>query len=118
MSDSVRASPMFSASDVANFLACHHLLTLDLAQAAGTIKKPFFHDPGVELLRELGTRHEQTYLRHLTADQGLDAAIIPTNVSWAEGTAQTMDALRRGASVIYQATFQNGPWHGRPDFLI
>lgn len=109
---------MFSASDVANFLACHHLLTLDLAQAAGTIKKPFFHDPGVELLRELGTRHEQTYLRHLTADQGLDAAIIPTNVSWAEGTAQTMDALRRGASVIYQATFQNGPWHGRSDFLI
>jgi predicted RecB family nuclease len=109
---------MFSASDVANFLACHHLLTLDLAQAAGTIKKPFFYDPGVELLRELGTRHEQTYLRHLTADQGLDVAIIPTNISWAESTAQTMDALHRGASVIYQATFQNGPWHGRSDFLI
>jgi len=109
---------MFFASDVANFLACHHLMTLDRAQAAGQIERPYFHDLGVELLRELGTRHEQTYLRHLTADQGLDVAIIPANVSWAEGTAQTMDALRRGASVIYQATFQNGPWHGRSDFLI
>jgi uncharacterized protein len=108
---------MFSASDVANFLACHHLITLNRAEAAGQIKKPYFHDPGVELLRELGARHEQAYLRHLI-DQGLDVAIIPTYASWAEGAARTVDALRRGASVIYQATFQNGPWHGRSDFLI
>lgn len=109
---------MFSASGVANFLACHHLLTLDLAQAAGRIKKPYFNDPGVELLRELGARHEQAYLRHLTVDQGLDVANIPTDISWAEGAVQTVDALRRGASVIYQATFRSGPWHGRSDFLI
>ncbi len=109
---------MFSASDVANFLACHHLLTLDRADADGKLKKPYFHDPGVELLRELGARHEQAYLRHLAVDQGLDVTNIPTDISWAEGTAQTADALRRGASVIYQATFQNGPWHGRSDFLI
>ena len=108
---------MFSASDVANFLACHHLLTLDLAQAAGKIKKPFFYDPSVELLRELGARHEQAYLSHLI-DQGLDVANIRRDLPWAEGTAQTADALRRGVSVIYQATFQNGPWHGRSDFLI
>ncbi|HET6929665.1 MAG TPA: TM0106 family RecB-like putative nuclease, partial [Candidatus Acidoferrum sp.] len=109
---------MFSASDVANFLACHHLLTLDRARAAGQIERPYFDDPGVELLRELGARHEQAYLRHLTVEQGLDVAIIPTDLSWAEGTGQTVDALRRGAGAIYQATFQNGPWHGRSDFLI
>src|SRR5271166_3368824 len=109
---------MFSASEVANFLACHHLLTLDLAQAAGTIKRPYFYDPRVELLRELGARHEQAYLRHLTVDLGLDVVNIPTDISWAEGAVQTVDALRRGASVIYQATFQSGLWHGRSDFLI
>jgi uncharacterized protein len=108
---------MFSASDVANFLVCHHVLTLDRAEAAGQIKRPYFQDPSIELLRELGARHEQAYLSHLT-DQGLDVAVIPTDVSWPEGVAQTIGALRRGASVIYQATFQNGPWHGRPDFLI
>jgi predicted RecB family nuclease len=109
---------VFSASDVSNFLACHHLLTLDRGQAAGQVEKPYFHDPGIELLRELGARHEQGYLRHLTVDKGLDVAKIPPDVSWAEGAAQTLDALRRGASVVYQATFQNGPWFGRADFLI
>jgi len=109
---------MFSASDVANFLACHHLLTLDIARVAGQIEKPYFYDPSVELLRELGARHEQAYLRHLTVDEGLDVVNVPTDISLAEGAVQTVDALRRGASVIYQATFQSGLWHGRSDFLI
>jgi predicted RecB family nuclease len=109
---------MFSATDIAHFLACHHLLTLDRAQAAGQIKRPFFHDPGIELLRELGARHAQAYFRHLTDIQGLEIAEIPTNVPWAEAVVHTVDALRRGVSVLYQATFQHGPWHGRSDFLI
>ena len=109
---------MFSATDVANFLACHHLLTLDRAQAAGEIEKPFFHDPGIELLRELGARHEQAYFRHLADIQRLEIVEIPSNVPLAEATADTLDALRRGVSVIYQGTFQNGPWHGRSDFLV
>jgi predicted RecB family nuclease len=109
---------VFSASEVANFLACHHLLTLDGAQAAGQIEKPFFHDPGIELLRELGARHEQAYFRHLVDTQGLEIADIATNVPWADAVASTLNAIHRGASVIYQATFQNGPWHGRADFLI
>ena len=96
---------MFSASDVANFLACHHLLTLDCGKAAGQIEKPYFYDPGIELLRELGARHEQAYLRHLI-DQGLDVANIPTDVSWTEGAAQTVDALRRGACVIIKRRFK------------
>lgn len=112
------SATMYSASDVADFLACHHLLTLDRANATGQIEKPYFYDPGIEVLRELGARHEQAYLRHLTVDGGLDVAKIPTDVSWAEGAAQTLDALRRGASAVYQATFQSGPWHGRSDFLV
>jgi len=109
---------MFSSTDVANFLACHHLLTLDRAQAAGQIKKPFFHDPGIELLRALGANHEQAYFRHLADTQGLKSIEIPTNVPFTEAVAHTVDALRRGVSVVYQGTFKNGPWYGRSDFLI
>ncbi len=109
---------MFSATDVANFLACHHLLTLDRAQAAGEIEKPFFHDPGIELLRKLGARHEQAFFRHLADTQRLEIVEIPSNVPLAEAVANTLDALRRGVSAIYQATFQNGIWHGRSDFLV
>jgi predicted RecB family nuclease len=108
---------MFSASDVSNFLACHHLSTLDRAEAAGQIDKPFFRDVSTELLQELGARHEHSYLQHLI-DQGLDVAKIPTDIPWAESTTETVDAMRRKTSVIYQATFQSGPWHGRSDFLI
>src|SRR5271167_361592 len=101
---------MFSATDVANFLACHHLSTLDRAQSAGQIKKPFFQDPGIELLRELGARHEQAYLCHLVDTQSLEITEIPTNVSLPEAVAHTVDALRSGVGAIYQATLQNGPW--------
>src|ERR1700677_5086981 len=108
---------MFSATDVANFLACHHLLTLDRAQAAGEIKRPFFQDPGIQLLRTLGANHEQAYFRHLADTQVLEIAEIPANVQ-AEAVALTIDALDRGVSVLYKGTFQHGPWHGRSDFLI
>src|ERR1700730_476276 len=109
---------MFSATDVANFLSCHHLLTLDRAHAAGEIKRPFFHDPGIELLRELGARHERAYFRHLADIQRLEIVEVPTNIQWTEAVAHTLDAIRRGVSVVYQATFQHGPWHGRSDFLV
>jgi hypothetical protein len=69
---------MFSATDVANFLACHPLMTLDRAKATGEIQKPFFHDLGVELLRELGAKHEQAYLRHLADARRLTIVEIST----------------------------------------
>jgi predicted RecB family nuclease len=108
----------FSATDIANFLACHHLLTLDRAEEAGEIQKSFFYDPGVELLRELGLRHEQAYLRHLTDTLGLQVVRIPTDVSWADAVSRTIEAIRGDADVVYQATFQDGVWRGRADFLI
>ena len=46
----------FTATDIANFVACRHLLTLKLDAAKGKIQKPYFRDLGVELLRELGDR--------------------------------------------------------------
>jgi predicted RecB family nuclease len=108
----------FSATDIANFLACHHLLTLDRAEEAGEIERPFFYDPGVELLRELGLKHEQAYLCHLTGTLGLQVVHIPTDVPWADAVSRTVDAIRGGADVVYQATFQDGVWRGRADFLI
>jgi predicted RecB family nuclease len=107
----------FSATGIANFLACHHLLRLGQAEAAGKIKKPFFYDPGVVLLRELGNRHEAEYLRGLR-DSGKRIVEISKNVSWAEAVAKTTEAIRAGADVVYQATFQDGPWIGRADFLV
>ena len=51
----------FTATDIANFVACRHLLTLKSDEAEGKIQKPYFDDLGVELLRESGSGHEAAY---------------------------------------------------------
>lgn len=108
---------MFSATDVANFLACQHLTALERAEAAGEIKRPFFEDLSVELLEKLGFQHEQAYLRHLVDDKGIE--VVEISDTQKPGPIETtLDALRRGAGAVYQATFQQGLWHGRSDFLL
>ena len=108
----------FTATDIANFVACRHLLTLKLEAAEGKIQKPYFHDLGVELLRELGERHEAAYFNQLASKPDCRVVSIPTDVEWTEAVGRTKEAIRDGADAIYQATFQDGNWGGRADFLI
>lgn len=109
---------MFSPTSIANFLACQHLTALNRAEAAGQIKRPFFADPGLDLLVKLGLAHEAAYLRHLAEEQNLQIAKVPSDISWRDAAAQTVAAIRDGAEVIYQATFLSDQWQGRADFLI
>jgi predicted RecB family nuclease len=109
---------MFSATDIASFLACPHTATLDRAESRKEIKKPFFDDPAIELLQKLGLEHEKQYLHHLIDDEALAVAQIDIGASWHEAATETILAMRSGAPAIYQATFLDGPWRGRADFLI
>ena len=109
---------MFSATDVANFLACQHTATLDRAESRKEIKKPFFDDPAVELLQKLGLEHEKQYLRHLIDAEALAVTQIDVGASWHGAASETIRAMRSGAPAIYQATFLDGSWRGRADFLI
>src|SRR5260370_27640625 len=95
-------------SDIANFLACQHIATLNREEAEGKITKKLFADPGAELLRRLGLEHEQNYLRQLTETQGLKVVEIQTDVPWSEAAAATIEAMVQGVGAIYQATFLNG----------
>src|SRR6266516_1820177 len=119
---------MFSATAIADFLACQHLTALNRAEAAGEIKRPFFADPGLDLLIRLGLAHEQAYLKSLAEGhslaatssshdavaasisgdagrEGLRIVSIATDIPWKEAAARTVAAIRDGAEVIYQATF-------------
>jgi predicted RecB family nuclease len=108
---------MLFATDIANFLACQHIATLNREQAEGKISKKVFADPGAELLRKLGLEHELKYLNELKA-RGLEVVEIATEVLWSEAAQTTRDAMAEGVDVIYQATFIQEPWGGRADFLI
>jgi uncharacterized protein len=55
-----------TASDLVGFLNCRHLTELDRAHAAGSLAKPKFWSPALEVLRERGLRHEEAYVTHLT----------------------------------------------------
>jgi hypothetical protein len=43
-----------SATDLSNFLACRHRIGLEMAAAAGKIRKPRFDDPQLEALFRRG----------------------------------------------------------------
>lgn len=108
---------MFFATNLADFLACQHLTALDRAEAAGEIERQYYDDPGLELLRTLGLRHEQAHLRDLEL-QGLTVVQIPTDIPWTDAAALTREAMLKGADAIYQATFIDGEWGGRADFVV
>jgi len=109
---------MFFATDIANFLACQHIATLKRKEAAGEVKRQLYADPGAELLRKLGLEHERNHLRQLREDQKLNVVEIPVEGAWSEAAANTREAMAKGAHAIYQATFLDGLWGGRADFLI
>jgi predicted RecB family nuclease len=109
---------MFSATDIASFLACRHTATLARAESKDEITKPFFKDPTVDLLRKLGLEHEQRYLRALSDKNGLAVSQIDIKGGWEDAVAETIRAMREGVEAVYQATFLDPPWGGRPDFLV
>ena len=112
-----------SATDLVGFLACDHLATLELGRIWGLWKKPIRKDdPTIALIQEKGDLHEAEYLASLRA-QGLTVVEIPkedlrTPDDLRAAQATTLDAMRSGADVIFQATFFDGRWRGHADFLF
>src|SRR5258708_12721064 len=104
---------MFSATDIASFLACPHTATLDRAESRKEIKQPFFDDPAIELLQKLGLEHEKQYLRHLIDKEALAVTQIDVDASWHEAASETIRAIPSRAPAIYQATFLSGPYSDR-----
>ncbi|HEX5012809.1 MAG TPA: TM0106 family RecB-like putative nuclease [Candidatus Limnocylindrales bacterium] len=111
-----------SATDLVGFLECDHLVTLELARTRGEVEKPFRDDPQLDLIRRRGFDHEQAYIA-LLREQGRDvleisrtAATTPAELLAAQD--ETVEAMRAGADVIFQATLFDGRWRGHPDFLL
>jgi predicted RecB family nuclease len=111
---------ILSASDLTGFLECPHLTQQELAATRGEVVRPDRDDPELELLARHGTAHEEAHLdayssagkkvvRIETAGATLDA--------YGQARARTLDAMREGVDVIYQATLFDGRWLGYADFL-
>src|SRR2546421_12061019 len=108
-----------SPSDLNDHLECPHLTTLALEVAHGARARPFVADEHAELLRRKGELHERAYLERLRAE-GRQIVEITLGEPWDFEAAgrQTAEAMWAGAEIISQATFVDGRWRGRADFLV
>ncbi len=102
------------ATDLAGHLGCHHLTQLSLRAVRGELERPFYNDPTLEVLRQKGIEHERAYLEHLRA-KDLTVIEFPDH----GGTTEvTLEAMREGLDVIFQAKLDQDRWGGRADFLL
>src|SRR5450830_1012024 len=123
----IAGQPVFAATDLVGFLACEHLVGLELAALAGLVAKPTRLDPEIDLIARRGVEHEARYLAGLEAAGRRATRIDPGEhdappdlrlVNLRRAAGDTLAGIRRGDDVIYQATFFDGRWLGLADFLL
>jgi predicted RecB family nuclease len=112
---------IYAASDLNEYLECRRLTELEALVSLGKLERPDTGDAQTELLRRKGEEHEVAHLERLRArhpgeveefaraESGIDA--------YRRAEQRTLEAMRRGVRIIYQATFFDGQFLGHADFL-
>jgi uncharacterized protein len=112
---------LHSASDLVAFLGCEHRTVLDRTHL-DTPLETTPDDAHARLIQQKGHEHERAYLAHLRTLHRTVATIesdprASRSDDLAGRVARTLDAMRRGADIVYQATFRDGALLGHADFL-
>jgi len=106
-----------SASDLSTYISCKHATFLNLQLAKKIISSPPSYDnPSLLALQQRGEEFESDYIKQLK-DSG--KTVVGISIGDArEAAAQTLDAMKQGVDIIYQARLEQGTWNGWADFLI
>ncbi|MGH2801764.1 MAG: TM0106 family RecB-like putative nuclease [Thermoleophilaceae bacterium] len=111
---------ILSASDLINHLECAHLTSLDLGVRRGALTLEETRTDAADLVARKGDEFELAYLESLRAAGREVVEIVsePGLEGLGRGAERTLDAMRSGAEVIYQAVLFDGErWRGYADFL-
>ncbi len=113
---------VYSATDLVGFLECRHLTNLERAAVEGHLKRPVRTDPVLDRIALRGQEHEKRFLEELAAGGATIVNInpgesLPPPARILKGREATLEAMRSGADVIYQATLFDGRRIGYADFL-
>jgi len=112
------SQPLYSATDLLNFLGCTHATALDFELVSGALAAPTNKDDAyLEILKEKGLDHERLYLEKLKAE-GRVVVEIERDHSIEAMADRTRQAMRAGVDVIYQGALTAPGWHGYSDFLL
>jgi uncharacterized protein len=113
---------VYSASDLNNFLECRRLTGLSREVTLGLREQADDEDETRKLIAHKGDEHERSYLERqkMTYGENLIAFNGRAQNTFADLRAAeeaTVEAMRAGVHLIYQATFFDGTFLGRADFL-
>ena len=108
---------MLSPSDFTAFLECAHKLSIHLRQCLDGATIDETESPETDILKRHGLAYEASWLDHFRSKNRV-VALIPTTGDWQTRAQSTLDAMRAGADVVYQAVFVDGDWRGIADFLV
>jgi predicted RecB family nuclease len=107
---------IYSPSDISNFIHCRHLTSLDKEALDGFRDRPNYTNKVMLALREKGQQFEAAFLETLR-EQGKSISVIEPGDP--EAYAKTLQAIRAGIEVIYQARLgKEKEWWGWSDFLF
>ncbi len=108
---------LFSASDLVNFLECTNLTYLDLKNFNEKLIKAE-DDAQAKLIKAKGLAHEKSFLKKLKVEHPESVInIVDICPNREDQFSATENAMRDGASIIYQASFRRGDFLGFADFL-
>jgi predicted RecB family nuclease len=106
-----------AATDVSNHLACRHLTELELSAARGEREVPKWAAPDIEVIRQLGERHEAKYLKLLEKEVGPGQLINLSGMDEGRILDETRRAMEAGVKAIAQGALLHDRFFGRPDVL-
>ncbi len=107
-----------SPLDLAGFTACEHLTQLELDVVLGEATRPSFENAYADLIRRKGEEHERAFLEELrAAGHAVTTVGLGETRDFGAAARATAEAMRAGASYIYQAVFLADGWRGIADFL-
>ncbi len=109
---------LYSPSDLGNFVKCEHLTQLGLAVALGEATCPSAENTFAELLQRKGAAHELAFVEALRAGGHVVVEVgLGEGRDWEAAARATEEAMRAGATYVYQAVFVADGWRGIADFL-
>jgi len=107
---------LFSASDLVNYLECEHLTALDLVDLDTPLPRSADSDEA-KLIQAKGFAHEAEFLAALKGQHERVIDIGQGHATMTEKVEATIQAMRDGHDIIFQATLQDGCFIGYADFL-
>ncbi|MDD2685061.1 MAG: TM0106 family RecB-like putative nuclease [Gallionella sp.] len=107
---------LYSASDIVSNLECEHITTLDLLDLETPLPRTADSEQA-QLIQKKGYAHEAEFLELLKARHLSVINIAETKKPLKQKVDATLQAMRDGCEIIFQATLRDGCLIGHADFL-